>query len=48
MCFLLDGNLPRSAAPMLRELGHDAVDVGDIGLRSAQTTSLRTTRGVTD
>jgi len=35
MRFLLDGNLPRSAAPMLRQLGHDAVDVRDIGLRSA-------------
>ena len=30
MRFLLDGNLPRSAAPMLRQLSHDAVDVRDI------------------
>ena len=29
MRFLLDGYLPRSAAPMLRHLGHDAVDVRD-------------------
>jgi predicted nuclease of predicted toxin-antitoxin system len=33
--FLVDASLPRSAAPMLRRLGHDAVDVRDIGTRSA-------------
>jgi predicted nuclease of predicted toxin-antitoxin system len=33
--FLVDANLPRSAAPMLRQLGHDVVDVRDIGMRSA-------------
>ena len=35
MRFLVDASLPRSAAPMLRELGHDAVDVRDIGMRGA-------------
>jgi predicted nuclease of predicted toxin-antitoxin system len=35
MHFLIDASLPRSAAVALRQLGHDAVDVRDIGLRSA-------------
>ena len=35
MRFLVDASLPRSAAAVLRELGHDAVDVRDIGLRGA-------------
>ena len=35
MHFLVDANMPRSAAPLLRQLGHDAVDVRDIGMRSA-------------
>lgn len=35
MRFLLDASLPRSAEPMLRDLGHDAVDVRDVGMRSA-------------
>jgi predicted nuclease of predicted toxin-antitoxin system len=33
--FLVDASLPRSAAAVLRDLGHDAVDVRDIGLRAA-------------
>jgi hypothetical protein len=32
MRFLVDASLPRSAAPMLRRLGHEAVDVRDIGM----------------
>ena len=35
MRFLVDASLPRSAAPMFRQLGHDGVDVRDVGLRSA-------------
>lgn len=33
MKFLVDEDLPRSAAPLLRELGYDAADVRDVGLR---------------
>ncbi len=35
MRFLMDANLPRSAAVLLQQLGHDAADVCDIGMRSA-------------
>lgn len=35
MRFLVDASLPRSAAPMLRHLGHGATDVRDIGMGSA-------------
>ncbi len=35
MRFLVDASLPRSAVTLLREMGHGAVDVRDIGLRSA-------------
>ena len=35
MRFLLDASLPRSAAPMLRQLGHEAADVRDIGMGRA-------------
>jgi predicted nuclease of predicted toxin-antitoxin system len=35
MRFLVDADLPRPTAPMLRDLGHDAVDVRDIGMGSA-------------
>ena len=31
--FLLDEDLPRSAADLVRRLGHHAVDVRDVGLR---------------
>ncbi|MBI2321669.1 MAG: DUF5615 family PIN-like protein [Chloroflexi bacterium] len=31
--FLLDENLPRSSARVLRDAGYDAVDVRDVGLR---------------
>jgi len=31
--FLVDEDLPRSTAVSLREVGHDAVDVRDVGLR---------------
>ena len=35
MKFLVDEDLPRSAAPLLRELGYEAADVRDVGLRGA-------------
>jgi predicted nuclease of predicted toxin-antitoxin system len=33
--FVVDASLPRSATARLRELGHEAIDVRDIGLASA-------------
>jgi predicted nuclease of predicted toxin-antitoxin system len=33
--FLVDASLPRSATVLLRELGHEAIDVRDIGLGGA-------------
>jgi predicted nuclease of predicted toxin-antitoxin system len=33
--FLVDASLPRSAAVVLRQLGHEAVDVRDIAMRDA-------------
>ena len=35
MHFLIDANLPRSAALLLRQLGHEATDVRDAGMRAA-------------
>jgi Domain of unknown function (DUF5615) len=35
MRFLMDANLPRSAAALLQQMGHDAVDVRDIGMGGA-------------
>ena len=35
MRFVVDASLPRSAVPLLGELGHEAVDVRDIGMRNA-------------
>jgi predicted nuclease of predicted toxin-antitoxin system len=35
MRFLVDASMPRSAAQLLRQLGHDVEDVRDIGMRSA-------------
>lgn len=35
MRFLVDASVPRSAAAMLRRLGHDAVDVRDLGMGGA-------------
>jgi predicted nuclease of predicted toxin-antitoxin system len=35
MRFLMDASLPRSATGLLRQMGHDAIDVRDIGMRSA-------------
>ena len=36
MRFLIDADLPRSAKPLLERLGHEAIDVRDVGLRSAK------------
>ncbi|MBF0369557.1 MAG: DUF5615 family PIN-like protein [Magnetococcales bacterium] len=35
MKFKIDENLPREIAPLLRDVGHDAVDVQDQGLAGA-------------
>ena len=35
MRFLVDASMPRAAALKLRQLGHEATDVRDIGLRAA-------------
>ena len=35
MRFLVDASLPRSAADALRKLGHEAMDVRDVGMRGA-------------
>jgi hypothetical protein len=35
MHFLIDASLPRSTAALLRQLGHDAKDVRDVGMRDA-------------
>ncbi|MBX3747120.1 MAG: DUF5615 family PIN-like protein [Verrucomicrobiae bacterium] len=40
MRFLLDANMPRSAAVMLRQHGHEAFDVRDIGLGGADDTRI--------
>jgi predicted nuclease of predicted toxin-antitoxin system len=36
MRFLLDANMPRSAAGAVQRLGHEAVDVREIGLGGAE------------
>ena len=33
--FVVDENMPRSTAPVLRVAGHEAIDVRDVGLRGA-------------
>lgn len=40
MHFLLDANLPRRAADAIKQLGHDATDVRDIGLGSANDAAI--------
>ncbi|HEV3037315.1 MAG TPA: DUF5615 family PIN-like protein [Candidatus Angelobacter sp.] len=45
MYFLIDASLPRSAGAVLRQLGHEATDVRDVGMRDAPgTTSSPHTR----
>lgn len=36
MRFLIDADLPRSTKELLQRYGHEAVDVRDVGLRSAR------------
>ncbi len=36
MRFLIDEDMPRSTGNLLRQYGHEAVDMRDIGLRSAK------------
>ncbi len=40
MRFLVDEDLPRSVSLLLRQYGHDAVDVRDIGLRGASDVDI--------
>lgn len=40
MRWLLDQGLPRSVAFLLREAGHDAIHVGDIGMAAAKDRDL--------
>ena len=40
MRFLVDEDLPRSVNSLLREHGHEAVDVREIGLRGASDTDI--------
>ncbi len=38
--FLIDEDLPRSTARLLRSLGYEAIDVRDIGLRGAKDSEI--------
>jgi predicted nuclease of predicted toxin-antitoxin system len=40
MTFLVDEDLPRSAGAVLREFGHEVIDVRDIGLRGASDSEI--------
>ena len=40
MRFLVDANVPRSATLLLRQMGHEAVDVRDIGMRGAPDSTI--------
>ena len=40
MRFLVDANMPRSAAGAIQRLGHEAVDVRDVGLGGADDTQI--------
>ncbi|MEW5767070.1 MAG: DUF5615 family PIN-like protein [bacterium] len=40
MRFLIDEDLPRSTGDLLRSYGHEAIDVGDIGLRGAKDSEI--------
>jgi predicted nuclease of predicted toxin-antitoxin system len=42
MTFLVDEDLPRSVALVIREFGHEAVDIRDIGLRGASDAQVAT------
>jgi predicted nuclease of predicted toxin-antitoxin system len=40
MRFLIDEDLPRSTDNLLRQYGHEAIDVRDIGLRGASDADI--------
>jgi hypothetical protein len=40
MYFLIDANLPRSTINAIRDAGHEAIDVRDIGLRAAADSEI--------
>ena len=40
MTFLVDADVPRSAADVVRRHGYNAVDVRDIGLRHADDSTI--------
>ena len=40
MHFLIDEDLPRSTANILRQHGHEAMDVRDLGLRGARDADI--------
>jgi predicted nuclease of predicted toxin-antitoxin system len=40
MRFLIDEDLPRSVGNLVRQYGHDALDVRDIGLRGARDADI--------
>ncbi len=40
MRFLMDADLPRSAADIARRQGHEAIDVRDVGLRDAKDSEI--------
>jgi hypothetical protein len=44
MRFLIDANMPRSTAELLKGYNHEAVDVRDIGMAAQPTATLRLTR----
>ena len=40
MKFLIDEDLPRSVAPLLKRFGHEALDARDIGLRGMKDSQI--------
>ena len=41
MQFLIDANMPRSVAQLLKRYDHESVDVRDIGMAAPPTARLR-------
>ena len=46
MRFLIDADLPRSASEVVRRHAHEAIDVRDIGLRSAKDPEIARYAGI--
>ncbi len=40
MRFLIDEDLPRSTGDLLRQYGHDAIDIRDIGLKGSKDSQI--------